>query len=307
MDFEKLREFLVFYDYLNFTSAAKALNLTQSTLSKHISDLEGEVGVPLIDRRGTTGRNSLTPAGQIFLEKAQGLVADYQAMVDECREAHNGAPFAKIQAVQFDVNIGPQVRAMLDATPHGKQGRQFVYEKNPLDIFEALDAGVIDFAVYYEGTACPPRVDRGTYGCIALKPESLCVMASDDHPLAHRQVTVAEVMGYGTVNLRLSAYRSWYEALEEVFAARGWELRLQLLPESVSRGDGNFYLDRLTLCPCTRRFFEYNENLGVQPLTTLDIVDFSACLHPHLVYQLDNGNPHVRAIAEGARVLGLGE
>ena len=114
-------------------------------------------------------------------------------------------------------------------------------------------------------------------------------------------------MGYGTVNLRLSAYRSWYEALEEVFAARGWELRLQLLPESVSRGDGNFYLDRLTLCPCTRRFFEYNENLGVQPLTTLDIVDFSACLHPHLVYRLDNGNPHVRAIAEGARVLGLGE
>ena len=52
MNTEWLHEYIVFARHLNFSSAAKALNMAQPTLSKHMIALEKWVGVPLIDRGG---------------------------------------------------------------------------------------------------------------------------------------------------------------------------------------------------------------------------------------------------------------
>lgn len=50
MNTEWLQEYIVFARHLNFSSAAKTLNMAQPTLSKHMIALEKWVGVPLIER-----------------------------------------------------------------------------------------------------------------------------------------------------------------------------------------------------------------------------------------------------------------
>ncbi|RRA99868.1 LysR family transcriptional regulator [Larkinella rosea] len=68
MELRQLNYFLKAKELLNFTEAAKALNISQSTLSQQIKQLEDELNVPLFNRIGK--RIKLTEAGQLFGEYA---------------------------------------------------------------------------------------------------------------------------------------------------------------------------------------------------------------------------------------------
>ena len=65
----------------NFAKAAAALDMPRSTLSRRISDLEKELGVPLITR--TTRSFLLTEAGQACYERARKLMADATKIKEE--------------------------------------------------------------------------------------------------------------------------------------------------------------------------------------------------------------------------------
>ncbi|MCC8137065.1 MAG: LysR family transcriptional regulator [Clostridiales bacterium] len=66
-----LNEFLVLADQLNFSNAAKKLGINQSALSRHIKQLEEELGVQLFSR--TTQKIELTPYGVAFLPHAVSI------------------------------------------------------------------------------------------------------------------------------------------------------------------------------------------------------------------------------------------
>ncbi|MFN8346976.1 MAG: LysR family transcriptional regulator [Spirosomataceae bacterium] len=68
MELRQLNYFLKAKELLNFTDAARALNISQSTLSQQIKQLENELNVPLFNRVGK--RITLTEAGQLFSEYA---------------------------------------------------------------------------------------------------------------------------------------------------------------------------------------------------------------------------------------------
>lgn len=72
MDTNLLHEFVTLAEYLNFSTAAKMMNMSQSTLSRHIGDLERHYGTLLFSRRDSL---TLTYAGQILLEECAGLFA----------------------------------------------------------------------------------------------------------------------------------------------------------------------------------------------------------------------------------------
>lgn len=76
MHVELFKEYLVLAEELNFHAAARRLNITQSTLSKHIAALEREYGVLLFsrDRFGM----SLTSNGAVLLESARTICAEYE-------------------------------------------------------------------------------------------------------------------------------------------------------------------------------------------------------------------------------------
>lgn|GEM_PF-1191244 len=58
---EKIKSFYYVYETKNFSAAAKKLGITQSTVSKNISNLERELGCKLFERRNN--KVNLTPRG----------------------------------------------------------------------------------------------------------------------------------------------------------------------------------------------------------------------------------------------------
>ena len=83
---EFIQEYLVFGRHLNFSRAAEELHISQPNLSKHMAELEREVGVELIDRK-TYGKNRpvLSAAGKFFFEEMSFLDASYQSTLNRCR------------------------------------------------------------------------------------------------------------------------------------------------------------------------------------------------------------------------------
>jgi DNA-binding transcriptional LysR family regulator len=71
MEIRQLRTFLAVARNLHFTRAAQRLNLSQSTVSAQVRELEEELGVRLFDRLGRTVL--LTEAGQRLVEYARRM------------------------------------------------------------------------------------------------------------------------------------------------------------------------------------------------------------------------------------------
>lgn len=82
MHMDVLREFTVFSRYLNFTKAASELHMSQPSLSKHIKQLEAEIGFPLISHHGR--RLSLTAEGGRFLNGINNMIGVYDATIKDC-------------------------------------------------------------------------------------------------------------------------------------------------------------------------------------------------------------------------------
>jgi DNA-binding transcriptional LysR family regulator len=71
MEINYLRDFVVLAETGNFLEAADILYISQSSLSKHIQNLEAELGAPLFDR--TTRKVSISKYGQLLLPYAKQI------------------------------------------------------------------------------------------------------------------------------------------------------------------------------------------------------------------------------------------
>ncbi|MBL0740721.1 LysR substrate-binding domain-containing protein [Chryseolinea lacunae] len=84
MELRQLKYFIKAAELQNFTNAAEALFITQSTLSQQIKQLEDELGLPLFNR--IAKRVRLTDAGSTFLPYAIKTVKDAENGRDLLRD-----------------------------------------------------------------------------------------------------------------------------------------------------------------------------------------------------------------------------
>jgi DNA-binding transcriptional LysR family regulator len=78
MNLKQLEIFLAVAETGSFSRGAEATFITQSTVSQHISSLESDFGVKLLDR---TGKGALlTEGGKVLLQHARQVIADVQAI-----------------------------------------------------------------------------------------------------------------------------------------------------------------------------------------------------------------------------------
>ena len=82
----RLQHFVTLAEKLHFTHAAHALHISQQGLSRSISQLEREVGAPLLVR--TKRFVALTEAGQVFLGGAQAMLATLDTSAEAARSVH---------------------------------------------------------------------------------------------------------------------------------------------------------------------------------------------------------------------------
>jgi LysR family cyn operon transcriptional activator len=87
MELRQLKYFLKAKELLNFTEAAEQLNISQSTLSQQIKQLEDELDIPLFNRIGK--RVTLTEAGALFADFAFQSINKAQDGLLMLRDLHN--------------------------------------------------------------------------------------------------------------------------------------------------------------------------------------------------------------------------
>jgi DNA-binding transcriptional LysR family regulator len=89
LDLRQLASFLAVVNAGSFVGAADATGLSKAAVSRHVADLEAQLGVRLLHR--TTRRLSLTEDGQRFLERATELLAAASELETETRSSSSEA------------------------------------------------------------------------------------------------------------------------------------------------------------------------------------------------------------------------
>lgn len=79
MEQRQLRALLAVGEHHSFSAAAKALHTVQSNVSTHVSKLESELGVVLVDRATT----ELTEEGRLVAARARRIEAEYAALASD--------------------------------------------------------------------------------------------------------------------------------------------------------------------------------------------------------------------------------
>jgi len=88
MELRHLQSFVAVAEELNFTRAAKRLQIAQPPVSRHIRDLEAELGVQLFERNSS--RVFLTDAGRSFLNEARVVLQHVAQAIEAARQAGSG-------------------------------------------------------------------------------------------------------------------------------------------------------------------------------------------------------------------------
>jgi DNA-binding transcriptional LysR family regulator len=88
MEARKLRYVLTVAEELSFTRAAARLHMTQPPLTRQIKRIEAEIGVQLFYR--TKRVVQLTKAGEVFVERAQRLLQDFDQLRRASGQADRG-------------------------------------------------------------------------------------------------------------------------------------------------------------------------------------------------------------------------
>ena len=201
----KLNTLLAVVEQQNFTKAAKALALTQPAVSHHIRELEEELGVQLIVRRG--GRIILTPEGEIAVKYARRMKALYDKLRTELMNTERGRK-------QLRVGITHTAESNLTAEALAKCS-----EENPglsitiltdtiKNLYDMLSSYEIDMAIV-EGNPA----EEGLRSVMLDTDHLLCVM-SVNNPLSRRAMVTLEQLKRERMILRLptSATRVLFEA-----------------------------------------------------------------------------------------------
>jgi DNA-binding transcriptional LysR family regulator len=88
MELRHLRYYCALAEHQGFSKTARALHVSQSAISEQISDLEVEIGVPLLIRGQQ--KTTLTHCGEIFLEEAKKVLAAADRATETARRAARG-------------------------------------------------------------------------------------------------------------------------------------------------------------------------------------------------------------------------
>ncbi len=96
MNFRQLESFIQVSTLKSFSKAAEQLYLTQPTISAHISQLEKELGVDLLNR--TTKNIALTPNGKKLFDYAKEIIDIKEHIIDEFNPRPKAKTVIKISA-----------------------------------------------------------------------------------------------------------------------------------------------------------------------------------------------------------------
>lgn len=186
MELRQLRYFAKAAETLSFSEAARVLNLSQSTLSQQIKQLEDELGVQLFERNSHS--MSLTEAGEELLQPALQTLHDAEDCQDRMRDlkkmlsgtlnigvTYSFSPILTDTLMQF-MRLHPKVKLN-------------IFYKPMAELMEMLKNRTVDFALAF----LPNDYDESIESHV-LFDNHLAVIVKNGHALADRnKITLPEL------------------------------------------------------------------------------------------------------------------
>lgn len=166
-----LEEFIVLARRLNYSAAAKELCMAQSSLSKHMTELERRIGVVLINR---DFRITLTPAGKLFLREATALLHDFDETVTRCRELQSQKVHRiRMQEIELWTTPVYTLYSILQSMKKDKPSASVCFVSlNSKSIVEGLKENVVDAGIALHAATTQDVIER--YEAEGLLAVRLC-------------------------------------------------------------------------------------------------------------------------------------
>ena len=192
MELRQLRYFAKAAEILNFSDAAKSLNIAQSSLSQQIKQLEDELGTLLFIRNSHSIR--LTEAGEVMLPFALRTLHEAESCAERIHDlqklltgsldigvTHSFSPILTESVISF-MKMYPGIKLNI------------IY-KQMNELMELLKKREIDFVLAFKPIQSLPDVESHI-----LFQNSLSAIVGNNHPLASKErVSITELEKYELV------------------------------------------------------------------------------------------------------------
>jgi len=210
---------------LSFTKAAAELFVTQPAITKHIQELESQLGMALFDRRGN--QISLTTAGNVLLRHAETIMGVYR-QIEFDLNALKGQPGGRLRLGASSTIAQYVIPAVLARfQEHSPEVSLSLLSGNTDQIEQALlnndiDLGLVEGRTHHSDIRYTPFVK-----------DELVLVCRADHPLAGRDEITLDELKTVPIALRERGSGS-LEVIEH--ALRGAGLRLNDLNLAMQLG-----------------------------------------------------------------------
>ncbi len=173
----QLRVFIEVSRLRSFSRAGDEIGLTQSAVSRCVRELEGEIGLKLIDR--TTREVQLTDVGVNLVGTVSRLIADLDSALHEVRELGQQKRGRVIVAASPTVACRLMPRVIASCLREFPLVTLILRDDVQSDVLRQVKSGEADF-----GVVIGPLADDALHGQPVMT-DSFCLVARRDHPLAH--------------------------------------------------------------------------------------------------------------------------
>ncbi|MGN1225962.1 MAG: LysR family transcriptional regulator [Candidatus Cryptobacteroides sp.] len=192
MELRQLKYFVKTAETLNFSEAARALFITQSTLSQQIRSLEQELGVELFQRDSHSV--SLTESGAHLLPIAQRTLQDAElcfTQISDLKQMLSG-----VLNIGISYTFAPVLmEAVKDFTRQYPGVRLNIICRTMEELLDLLKKREVDFVLCFKPNFKDEEIESHI-----LFDNQLSVIVSSRHPLAERKsLKIEELLPYRIV------------------------------------------------------------------------------------------------------------
>jgi len=191
MNLMNLKSLKIFCDIISrrsFSRAAEDNGISQSGASQVVGQLEGRLGVQLIER----SRRPLVPTreGQVFFDGCRKLIARYDALEDEVRTLHEDVAGRVRVAAIYSVGLHHMSRYVQEFTSRHPKANVRLEYLHPDRVLESVEQGQADISI-----VSYPRSTR-TIEAEPWREEPIVLVCAPGNPFAGRvEMALKELHG----------------------------------------------------------------------------------------------------------------